>query len=71
MKKKELAITVSVRLTAEEAARYSRAAEKQQLTMAGLFRQLAGLQPRARGGAMPGAGRPPRKPPTVALSSFL
>lgn len=53
-----------VRLTQEEADRHRRRAEREGLTMAGLFRRLAGYPHRARGGAMPGAGRPRKLPAT-------
>jgi hypothetical protein len=58
MAKKLVEVGVMVRLTEDEAKRHRARAEQEGVTMAGLFRKLAGLPARKRGGAMPGAGRP-------------
>lgn len=53
---------VDVLLTPDEHAKLSARANAAGVSLAGLLRKGQGLPPLARGGAMPGAGRKPKRP---------
>jgi hypothetical protein len=59
--KKNAEETVKVQVTVAELAKLRRRAEREELTLSGLFRQGVGLTPRDRGGARKGAGRPKKE----------